>query len=448
MNNKYTGFLLLFALSIYLSACSVFYPRCESNFVKVDGKHFELNGKNYYFEGANFWYGSYLGSSDKTGNRERLIRELDRLKSIGITNLRILGASENSFIIHTLKPSIQIKPGIYNENLLEGLDFLLSEMQKRNMHAVIFLNNYWEWSGGMVVYNNWAGGPKVNPYDTNYTWEDFMNYSASFYRNENAKEIFYHYLYKLITRKNKYSGNYYYEDPTIMAWQLANEPRPGTINKGEKWLDEYYRWIDATANFIHTLDPNHLISTGSEGTIGNLFSTNIYLTANEPKNINYLTFHLWPKNWDWLNPQKIRETFDVAIDSSLNYINKHLKIADQLNKPIVLEEFGFPRDNELLNPNTSTFERDKFYKKILQVVYDSASSGSSIAGSNFWAWGGEGRSQNEDHIWKPGDPFTGDPPHEPQGYNSVFNIDSSTILILEKFAEKMNQLNVSKNNLK
>lgn len=74
--------------------------------------------------------------------------------------MRILGASENSFINHTLKPSIQIEPGVYDEKLLRGLDFLLSEMQKRNMHAVIILNNYWEWSGGMVVYNEWAGGKK------------------------------------------------------------------------------------------------------------------------------------------------------------------------------------------------------------------------------------------------------------------------------------------------
>lgn len=269
-----------------------------------------------------------------------------------------------------------------------------------------------------------------------------MNYSASFYRNEKAKEIFYHYLYKLITRKNKYTGNYYYEDPTIMAWQLANEPRPGTMNKGGKWLDEYYRWIDATAKFIHTLDPNHLVSTGSEGVIGSLDLARIYMDANISKDINYLTFHLWPKNWDWLNPERISETFPIAVDSSLNYLNVQLSIARKLNKPIVMEEFGFPRDNESYDPGTPTYSRDNFYNKILETVYDSASAGSPIAGTNFWAWGGEGRSQHKDNFWKPGDPFTGDPPHEPQGYNSVFDTDSTTILILKNYAEKMNQLNV------
>ncbi len=441
MKSKFAVLFFLIIISILFNACSIFHPLGKPAFVKVDGTHFELNGKYYYFEGANFWYGGYLGSPDSTGNRKRLIRELDRLKSIGVTNLRILGASENSYINHTLKPAIQPEPGIYNENLLEGLDFLLSEMQKREMHAVIILNNYWEWSGGMVVYNEWTGGKKVNPYDSNYTWSDFMNYSASFYRNEKAKEIFYHYLYKLITRKNKYTGDYYYEDPTIMAWQLANEPRPGTMNKGDKWLDEYHRWIDATAKYIHTLDPNHLVSTGSEGVIGSLDSAKIYIDANNSKDINYLTFHLWPKNWEWLNPKKISETFQMSEDSSENYFNKHMLIAHKLNKPIVMEEFGFPRDSEFLDPGTATFARDKFYKKILGTVYDSAAAGAPIAGTNFWAWGGEGRSQHEDHLWKPGDSFSGDPPHEPQGYNSVFDTDSSTIMILKNFAAKMNELN-------
>ena len=44
----------------------------QSGFVTVKGKHFELDGKPYYFAGANLWYGMYLGSPGKTGNRARL----------------------------------------------------------------------------------------------------------------------------------------------------------------------------------------------------------------------------------------------------------------------------------------------------------------------------------------------------------------------------------------
>lgn len=42
------------------------------------------------FVGTNFWYGAILGSEGEGGNRERLHKELDFLKSIGINNLRVL----------------------------------------------------------------------------------------------------------------------------------------------------------------------------------------------------------------------------------------------------------------------------------------------------------------------------------------------------------------------
>src|ERR687897_546109 len=66
----------------------------QSSFVTVKGRHFELDGKPYYFAGANLWYGMYLGSPGKTGDRPRLLKELDQLASQGITNLRVLAISE------------------------------------------------------------------------------------------------------------------------------------------------------------------------------------------------------------------------------------------------------------------------------------------------------------------------------------------------------------------
>ncbi len=55
----------------------------QSGFVTVKGRHFQLDGKPYYFAGANLWYGMYLGSPGKTGDRARLINELDTLAGTG-----------------------------------------------------------------------------------------------------------------------------------------------------------------------------------------------------------------------------------------------------------------------------------------------------------------------------------------------------------------------------
>lgn len=436
--------LLLIVLSFLLSACSTLLLNNKSDFVKVNGSHFELAGKPYYFVGTNLWYGCYIGSSGTTGDRDRLIRELDNLKSIGITNLRILGASEKSYITNSLKPAIQTAPNVYNENLLNGLDFLLSEMGKRNMHAVIFLNNYWEWTGGMSQYNSWSNpGSGIDPSNNNYG--NFMDYSATFYSNMQAQEIFNNFIYSLITRKNKYNGLYYYEDPAIMSWQLANEPRPG---RNDYWKEEYYRWIETTAQFIHLLDHNHLVSTGSEGLAGSLQDSTIYLTAHRTKYIDYLTFHLWPKNWGWFDAKNIKATYPQTERNAIKYINEHIAFARELKRPIVMEEFGLPRDSELCKPGTATTARDKYFSTILNLVYDSAAAGAPIAGTNVWAWGGEGRGKNADDKWREGDPFVGDPPQEPQGLNSIYNVDTSTIAILKDHFEKMNSLNVIKPEIK
>ncbi len=421
---------------IIFEACSASLLNSSNEFVKVNGTQFELNGKPYYYAGVNLWYGCYLGSPGNTGDRKRLVAELDELKSLGLTNLRILGASEESYITNSLKPAIQIKPGVYNEELLNGLDFLLSEMRKRNMHAVIFLNNYWEWTGGMSQYNDWAnGGGGVDPANGNYG--NFMDYSATFYGNEKADELFLHYVYSLVTRKNIYTGDYYYEDPTIMAWQLANEPRPG---RNGYWLDEYYRWIKTTAQFIHKIDPNHLVTTGNEGLMGSIGDSTVYLTAHEIKDIDYMTFHLWPKNWGWFDAKKINETYPKTEKNAVNYINEHISFARKAGKPIVMEEFGLPRDSEFYKAGTPTTARDKYYRKILNLVYDSAAAASPMAGTNVWTWGGEGRAQHNDYKWRPGDPFVGDPPQEPQGLNSIFNSDLSTLSIFNEHSHKMIEL--------
>lgn len=114
-----------------------------SSFVKVHGTRFEVNGTPYYFLGTNFWYGMNLGSPGKGGDRPRLIRELDRLKSLGVLNLRILAASEGpENQPWRIVPAAQPAQGHVNEDLLLGLDFLLEQMSNRGMRAVIILNNF------------------------------------------------------------------------------------------------------------------------------------------------------------------------------------------------------------------------------------------------------------------------------------------------------------------
>ncbi len=429
-------------ITLVLSSCSMISLfREQDDFIRVRGSQFLHNGKPYYYAGANVWYGCYIGSPGETGDRPRLLRELDSLKANGIVNLRILAASEEPYIKGSVKPVIQRSPGVLDESLLQGLDFLLAEMAKRHMHAVLFLNNYWEWSGGMVVYNVWSGKEAVDPSDTTKGWGAFMEFSATFYANRKADSLYREYVRRIVTRTNSVTGLPYIQDRTIMSWQLANEPRPGWRGAvAESNLPAFNRWIDQAALLIHSLDTNHLVSTGSEGLVGTLQNADYFLASHKTPNISYLTMHLWPLNWGWFDPTRIPETLPQTETKALDYIAKHLALARQLNKPIVMEEFGLGRDGGAFQVGTPTTARDRYYTLILRSLYDSARVGAPIAGYNLWAWGGEGFALHPDGVWRKGDPFVGDPPQEPQGRNSIFLSDTSTLRIIRDNAMKMMRL--------
>ena len=83
----------VFLIALLQSCSGLLQSEKRAGFITVEGTKFILDGKPYYFAGINFWYGCYIGSPGETGDRERLMRELDFLKEKGITNLRVLGAS-------------------------------------------------------------------------------------------------------------------------------------------------------------------------------------------------------------------------------------------------------------------------------------------------------------------------------------------------------------------
>ncbi len=418
------------------------FARTPVRFVQVQGMHFSLDGQRYCFLGTNMWYGVNLGALAEGGDRARLVRELDRLKELGVTNLRIMGASEGLGQPKTVQPPIQPEPGVYDQRLLQGLDFLLAEMAKRDMKAVIYLNNYWIWTGGMAQYVAWAiKQPLPNPFISSYTWPQFMNFSARFYRQQQAQKWYEQYVRTLILRKNTITGVAYKDDPTIMAWQLANEPRPGQGQTGQANVAVFEQWIHRTAAFIRSLDKHHLITTGNEGVVGCLGNADLYRKINNDPNIDYLTFHLWAFNWGWYDPSKAQATFDSTLIKARRYIQQHIQLARELGKPLVLEEFGLPRDGHSYSPESGTRYRDRYYRNIYKWVWQNARNNGPLAGSNFWAWGGEGRPRDAQHAeWRTGDPFTGDPPQEPQGLNSVFDCDSSTLKIMDQYAKRMNTL--------
>jgi len=417
-------FLLLTVLLFLLGACA---PKpAEHSFIKVnaDGQ-FVRDGKPYYFVGANFWYGAILGSEGEGGNRERLHKELDFLKSISINNLRVLvGADGENGIKTRVEPSLQVAPGVYNDTILAGLDYFMNELRERDMTAVLYLNNSWEWSGGYSVYLQWSGhGDAVVPAVDG--WPAYMEYVKQFPQSDSAKALFANHVNYIVSRTNRYNQIKYVDDPTIMSWQIGNEPRAFSDENKEPFA----RWMADVAAQIKSLDPNHMVSSGSEGSWGCEMDMNLFEKIHADPNINYLNIHIWPYNWSWVKADSLKELLPRAKENTKKYIDDHMVIARKYSKPIVLEEFGFPRDGFSFSKEAPTTARDEYYRYVFDLIRQDRESGGLFAGCNFWAWGGFA-GQNPGHVfWEKGDDYTGDPAQEQQGLNSVFATDSTIEII-------------------
>ena len=241
---------ILAAMTLFASACGS--PTESSPFVRVENGHFIRNSRPYSYIGTNFWYGPILASKGEGGNYDRLVRELDTLKALGIDNLRVLvGGDGPDGVFSHIEPTLQKEPGVYNDTILTGLDRFLEELGKRDMQAVLYLNNSWEWSGGYGQYLEWAGaGKALIPLVDGYA--PFMAQMAQFSVNQKAQELFFRHLETIVGRTNSRTGKPYREDPAIFAWQIGNEPRcfssdPAVQDGFIGWLTEAARRIKAIA---------------------------------------------------------------------------------------------------------------------------------------------------------------------------------------------------------
>ncbi len=431
---KIKTLLSVILTSLILFSCSNNKDKSKNkshdNFIKVENGIFVKNNQEYTFIGANYWQGMNLGAPEN-GDQQRLMRELDQLQAIGVRNLRVLAASEgDQDMKYAIHPALQTAPGEYNEDLWIGLDVLLTEIAKRDMTAVMVMGNFWTWSGGFPQYLKWSGqGDIPFPQDEGYSWQDFTDYSKQFYTNERAQEMMNNHIAKTINRKNSITGTLYKNNPTIMAWQLSNEPR------GYDVPEEYRAWTRKAAAFIKGLDTNHMVCLGTEGNTPSEGSGINVLKDNDNPDIDYITMHIWAQNWGWFNPTQGEEVFQEAMQKADSYWADHVAVAKKLQKPIVLEEFGIARDSSSYSTEASTYWRDRFFTHIFEKTVQSIRDNNPVKGLNFWSYSGEGRPPRPGEFWQKGDTFLGDPPHELQGWYGVYDKDSTTLEIIKQSAK-------------
>ena len=426
--------MIMIMISIYFTTqFSVFQTnhRAVSNhkddFVSVSGFNFIRNGKNYFVVSANYWIAMNLGVVDyQNGNRTRLKIDLDELKSIGVNHLRIMASSEGPRSEpFRIVPPLMEAPGMYNLDVFDGLDYALHEIGLRGMTATLCLSNYWQWSGGFAQFISWTENSTI-PYPSSWNgtqWTldpyiNFVQYTDRFYYMKGPQNLYLDHIKNIIKRVNKYSKIAYIDDPAIFAWELANEPQFPPKS-----------WIQDVSAVIKELDQNHLVTAGHEA---NQNWTDFY-NAHSASTIDYATVHIWAQNrgiYNMTDPSE--KNIADAITWGIGWIHQANEWALRVKKPLILEEFGFPRDNfidsgdgNVYSPLHPTTRRDRYFKALMTEVVNMRNE--AYAGFGFWSYSGEGRPEQKGS-------FQGDPPHEPAGWYSIYSTDNSTLSMINEMA--------------
>jgi mannan endo-1,4-beta-mannosidase len=267
---------------------------------------------------------------------------------MGVNNLRIMASSEGpDGEPFRARPALRNSPTEYNEDLLDGLDYFMVESAKRGFSVVLCLNNMWHWSGGFAQYVSWITNTSIpypsswDPEKGDYTldpYDPFVAYASRFYLDPQVKEkassMFQSHIMLLLSRVNPYTGRTYAKDPTIFAWELANEPQFPPKE-----------WVAEIANFIKTYDPNHMVTVGLESR----YTIEEFLHAHEHKMVDYCTVHIWAQNRGIYNmTDPTEENIAHAIRWATEWVQMTDIWARKMQKPLVLEEFGMPREGSMV----------------------------------------------------------------------------------------------------
>ncbi len=74
----------------------------------------------------------------------------------------------------------------------------------------------------------------------------------------------------------------------------------------------------------------------------------------------------------WASKDRLRKDLEQAEANTKAYIDSHLHICYSIGKPLVMEKFGYPRDNFSFVPGSPTTARDAYYRYFFTLVADNS----------------------------------------------------------------------------
>ena len=384
--------VLLVLVGQSFSASGVSAHQSQNDFVQRKGNTLRLNGRQFRFAGSSNYYLMYKSQfmvddvlEAASGNDFRVMRIWGSL-DIGDPNdssTSLRGPADGVYFQYW-DPAAGAPA--YNDGAtgLEHLDYVVYKAGQEGLKLVIPFVNNWNDFGGMDQYVRWRD---ISTPD-DQTW-----YHDSFYTDPVIKQWYKDWIAHLLNRVNIYTGVAYKDDPTIMTWELGNEPRclsAGAYGRSDNCTTQtLIDWADEMSTYIKSLDRNHLVSVGDEGfyciegathwteNCGEGVDT---ITFTRLRNIDVMSVHLYPDSWGT----------DVAWGTE--WIKQHIRDAKANGKPMMLGEFGI-RDKSI---------RNAVYKEWTDAVFKSGGQ-SGGDGALYWILSGQ---QDDGSLYPDYDGFT------------------------------------------
>jgi len=189
-------------------------------------------------------------------------------------------------------------------NGMEKVDFLIAEAKKRNLRLIIAFLDFWSYTGGAQQIRAWYGS---------------ANKGTFFFSDQRTKRDYQTWVDHVLQRTNATTGVRYKDDPTIMAWELMNEP-----NAEPKAL--LMSWTAEMSAFVKSEDTNHLVSSGHANVKSRIADLAI-------PSIDFGTWHGYPLY------------YKLTVGQFDHLIGELCGLAAARQKPVLLEEFGYARSN-------------------------------------------------------------------------------------------------------
>jgi len=305
-------------------------------FVTRKGADLLLNGKKFQFAGTNNYYLMYssplmvdamLGKA--AASDFQVVRAWGSFE-IGRTDYSDTvdpGARDKGVYFQYFDPATGAPAFNDGDNGLRKLDYVVAKASALGLKMVFPLVNNWRDFGGMDQYVKWRGA----------------SFHDDFYTDPVIKGWYKAWISHLLNRVNSITGVAYRNDPTIMTWELGNEPRckgtgvfPTSANCSTTVITA---WADEMTRHIRSIDRNHLRSVGDEGFYC-ISPSDPDWTRNCGEGVDdkalirlpavdVMSFHIYPDYWGK----------DLAW--SKQWILDHVRDARQAGKAVMWGEYGW-----------------------------------------------------------------------------------------------------------